>query len=108
MKSAFRNKTDEKRPKMAIFKLLVLSYICSLPYIFLSFIPTILPSSMLCENTRKSLNQQIWVWYISNFFFFSRLFKYGGRVRKVSSTPSCKFFYAFGPKLSALRKYYDF
>ena len=29
--------------------------------------------------------------------------------RKIlSSTPSCKFFYAFGPKLSALRKYYDF
>ena len=33
-----------------------ISLICSLPYIFLSFIQTILPSSMLCENTRKSLN----------------------------------------------------
>ena len=38
MKWAFRNKTAEKRPKMVIFKLLVLSVICSLPYIFLSFI----------------------------------------------------------------------
>ena len=29
--------------------------------------------------------------------------------RKImSSTPSCKFVNAFGPKLSALRKYYDF
>ena len=37
---------------------------------------------MLCENTRKSLNQQIWVWFISKIYFFSRLFKYGGRVRK--------------------------
>ena len=26
----------------------------------------------------------------------------------LSSTSSCKFFYAFSPKLSALRKYYDF
>ena len=62
MKWAFRNKTDEKRPKSCWFSL-----ICSLPYIFLSFIRTILPSSMLCENTRKSLNQQIWVWYISKY-----------------------------------------
>ena len=67
MKWVFRNKTDEKSPKMAIFKLLVLSYNCSLPYIFLSFIRTILPSAMLCENTRKSLNQQIWVWDISKY-----------------------------------------
>ena len=70
MKWAFRNKTAEKRLKMAIFKLLVLSYIsciCLLPYIFLSFIRTLSPSSMLCENTRKSLNQQIWVWYISKY-----------------------------------------
>ena len=45
MKWAFRNKTDEKRPKMAIFKLLVLSYMLTTLYI-------------------------------------TRLFKYGGRVRK--------------------------
>ena len=32
MKLAFRNKTDEKRPKMAIFKLLVLSYMLSFFY----------------------------------------------------------------------------
>ena len=30
---AFRNKTDEKRPKMAIFKLLVLSYMLTTLYI---------------------------------------------------------------------------
>ena len=36
---------------------------------------------MLCENTRKSLNLQIWVWHISKYYFF-RLFKYGGRVGK--------------------------
>ena len=65
MKWAFRNKTAEERLKMAIFKLSAL--ICSLPYIFLSFIRTTLPSSMLCENIRKSLNQQIWVWHISNY-----------------------------------------
>ena len=33
MKSAFRNKTYEKRPKMAIFKLLVLSYMHTTLYI---------------------------------------------------------------------------
>ena len=35
MKWAFRNKTDEKRPKMAIFKLLVLSY--KLTTLYISF-----------------------------------------------------------------------
>ena len=33
MKWAFRNKPDEKRPKMAIFKLLVLSYMLATLYI---------------------------------------------------------------------------
>ena len=66
MKWAFRYKTAEKRPKMAIFKLMVLSYMLTTLY-FLSFIRTTLPSSILCENTRKSLNQQIWVWYISKY-----------------------------------------
>ena len=51
---------------------------------FLSFIRTILQSSMLCENTRKSLNKQIWVWHISKYCcFFFRLSKYGGRVGKI-------------------------
>ena len=61
MKWSLRNKTAEKRLKMAIFKLLVLSYMHTTLYI--SFLKTIsiFPSSMLCENTRKSLNQQIWV-----------------------------------------------
>ena len=67
MKWSFRNKTAEKRLKMAIFELLVLSYMHTTLYIILSFIRTILPSSMLCENTRKSLNQRIWVWYISKY-----------------------------------------
>ena len=33
MKWAFKNKTAEKRPKMAIFKLLVLSYMLTTLYI---------------------------------------------------------------------------
>ena len=33
MKLAFRNKTAEKRPKIAIFKLLVLSYMLTTLYI---------------------------------------------------------------------------
>ena len=38
MKWAFRNKTAEKRLKMAIFKLLVLSYMLTYPiYFFLLF-----------------------------------------------------------------------
>ena len=64
MKWALRNKTDEKRLKMAIFKLLVLFY---MHIIFLSFIRTILQSSILSENTSKSLNLQIWVWHISKY-----------------------------------------
>ena len=36
---------------------------------------------MLCENTRKSLNQQNRFGTFQNIDFF-RLFKYGGRVRK--------------------------
>ena len=36
---------------------------------------------MLCENTRKSLNQQIWVWYILKYRFFPT-FQVWGRVRK--------------------------
>ena len=68
MKWAFRNKTAEKRLKMAIFKLLVLSYMLTTLYIsFFYSNKKRLPSSMLCENTRKSLNQQIWVWYISKY-----------------------------------------
>ena len=66
MKRALRNKTDEKRLKMAIFKLLVLSYMHT-TYIFLSFIRAILRSSILCENIRKSLNLLIWVWHISKY-----------------------------------------
>ena len=34
MKWAFRNKTAEKRPKMAIFKLMVLSYMLTTLFIF--------------------------------------------------------------------------
>ena len=56
------------------------SFICSLPYIFLSFSRTMLPSSMLCENTRKSLNQQIWVLGPFQIIEFFLVFKHGGRV----------------------------
>ena len=65
MKWALRNKTAEKMFKMVIFKLLVLSYMHTTLYISFFFIRTILPSFILCENTRKSLNIQIWVWHIS-------------------------------------------
>ena len=61
----FKKQKSRKRRKIAIFKLLVLSY--TLPYIFLSCIRTILPSSMLCENTRKSLNLQVWVLSTSKY-----------------------------------------
>ena len=67
MKLALRNKTAEKRLKLAILKLLVLSFMHTTLYIFFSFIQTILSSSMLCENTRKSLNLQILVWHISKY-----------------------------------------
>ena len=66
MKWALRNKTAEKGLKWR-FSSGWFSLICTLPYIFLSFIRTILPSSMLCENTRKSVNLQIWVWHISKY-----------------------------------------
>ena len=52
MKWALRNKTTEKGLKWR-FSSCWFSLICTLPYIFLSFIRTVLPSSMLCENTRK-------------------------------------------------------
>ena len=70
MKWAFRNKTAEERLKMAIFKLSALSYMLTTLYISFFFIRTTLPSSMLCENIRKSLNQQIWVWHILNYGYF--------------------------------------
>ena len=60
-------KKDEKGDFQVVGSLLI---IYTLPYIFLFFIRTILPSSMLCENTRKSLNQQIWVWHISKYCYF--------------------------------------
>ena len=66
MKWALRNKTDEKRLKMAIFKLLVLSYMHTTLYISF-FYSKILQSSILCENTRKSLNLQIGVLHISKY-----------------------------------------
>ena len=80
MKWALRNKTDEKGLKWR-FSSCWFSLICTLPYIFLSFIRTILLSSILCENTRKSLNLQICNGTFQNIDFF-RLFKYGGRVGK--------------------------
>ena len=54
MKWAFRNKTAEKKVENGDFQ-------------DVGYIRTIFTSSMFCENTRKSLNQQIWVWYISKY-----------------------------------------
>ena len=65
MKSGERNKTAVKGLNWR-FSSRWSSRICKLPYIF---IRTILTSSMLYENTRKSLNLQIWVWLISNIDF---------------------------------------
>ena len=66
MKWSFRNKTAEKRLKMAIFELLVLSYMLTTLYISF-FYSNNITKFYVCENTRKSLNQQIWVWYISKY-----------------------------------------
>ena len=72
MKWAINNKTSEKRLKMATFKLLVLSYMHTTLYIYFFYSNnTKLISSMLCENTRKSLNLQIWVWHVSKYSFFA-------------------------------------
>ena len=70
MKWGSRNNTAEKKAENGgfengDFQVVGSLSICTLPYIFLSLIRTVLPSSMLCENSRKSLNQQIWVWHIS-------------------------------------------
>ena len=91
MKWALRNKTAEKRLKMANFT-----------YIFLSFIRTILPSSMLCENTRTMFESTDMGMAHFKILIFFRLFKYWGRVGKrlvkcLPSTSSCNFVYAFGP-----------
>ena len=63
----FKKQNSRKKAENGDFQVVPFSLICTLPYIFLTFIRTILPSSMLCENTRKSLNQQIWVWHISKY-----------------------------------------
>ena len=61
MKWAFGNKTAEKKAENGDFQVVCSLLYAHYPNTFLSLIRTILPSSMLCENTRKSLNQQIWV-----------------------------------------------
>ena len=69
MKWSFRNKTAEKRLKMAIFELLVLSYMLTILYIYFFLLFEQYYQVLCCVkiNTRKSLNQQIWVWYISKY-----------------------------------------
>ena len=63
----FMKQNSRKKAENGDFSSCWFSLICTLPYIFLSFIRTIVPSSMLCENTRKSLNQQIWILHISKY-----------------------------------------
>ena len=65
MKRALRNKTAEKRLKMATFKLF--SLICTLPYIFFPFIRTVLLSSMFLENTRNMGLAHIKIMIFSDF-----------------------------------------
>ena len=63
----FKKQNSRKKALNGDFQVCWFSLICTLPYKFLSFVRTILPSSMLCENTRKSLNLQILVWHISKY-----------------------------------------
>ena len=74
----FKKQNSRKRLKIAIFKLLVLSYMHTTLYI--SFIRTILPRSMLCENTRKSLNLQYKYGFgtFQNIDFFTTFQIWGG------------------------------
>ena len=67
MKWAFRNKTAEERLKMAIFKLLALSYMLTTLYI--SFFYSKKHYQVLCcvKIQKKGLNRQIWVWHISKY-----------------------------------------
>ena len=64
MKWALRNKTAEKRLKLAIFKLLVLSYMYPI-YFFLLFEQYY--QVLCCLKIQESLNLQIWVWHISKY-----------------------------------------
>ena len=74
MKWSLRTKQPQKGLKLQ-FSSCWFSLICTLPYIFLSFIRTILPSSVLCENTRKSLNLQMVLAHFKILIFsdFSRM-----------------------------------
>ena len=53
MKWAFRNKTDEKRPKMAIFKLLVLSYMLTTLYFSFFYSNNITKFYVVCKYKKK-------------------------------------------------------
>ena len=66
MKWAFRNKTAENRPKMAIFKLLVLSYMLTTLY-FSFFYSNNITKFYVVRKYKKKFESQIWVWYISKY-----------------------------------------
>ena len=55
----FKKQNSRKKAENGDFEVVGSLLYAHYPYIFLSFIRTICSSSMLCENTRKSLNQQI-------------------------------------------------
>ena len=99
MKWALRNKTAEKRFKMAIFKWLVLSYMHTTIYISFFYSNNIIKFYVVRKYKKKFESTNMGLAHFKILIFF-RLFKYGGRVgnRILSSTSSCKFFYAFGPK----------
>ena len=67
-----------------------------------SGIRTILPSSMLCENKRKKFESTNMNLAHFKILFFSNFSSMGVGLKKnrkiLSSTPSCKFYYAFDPK----------
>ena len=63
----FKKQNSRKKAENGDFQVVGSLLYAHYPIFFLSFIRTILPSSMLCENTRKSLNQQVWIWHISKY-----------------------------------------
>ena len=81
MKWAFRNETAEKRPKMAIFKLLVLSYMLTTLYFSFFYSNNITKFYVVWKYKKKFESTNIFLVHFKILNFF-RLFKYGGRVRK--------------------------
>ena len=105
MKRALKTKQPKKGLKWR-FSSCWFSLICTLPYIFLSFIQTILPSYMLCESTRKQFELANMVLTKCQNIDSFRLFKLGGRVRKrfvkFCHAPQVAIFLCFWSKIACI------